>query len=275
MSRSRRRRAAGRATPRKAKSCIFCGDTGPLTDEHVFPEWLRQLGYTGDGWREVIDEDSQLTTRIEVGSPFNKKLKVLCASCNNEWGSQLEEAAKPILLQLFNADPHVKLNASSQQLLARWAFKTLCVINRVGSRSVIPEEHAHALRTHDTIPEGVQMWVGTASGEVNPRGEELVQARIIPRNAHITMPAGEHDHAFYQARFRLLNIFVDVAGQLTNDLTLEFSMDGDLGRALLPIYPLKHQDIWFPPALSLDVLGGIDGFSQIPLTGLPFLGHAS
>ena len=39
------------------RDCLFCGASGPLTDEHVYGKWLRKLGYTGEGVREIVPGD--------------------------------------------------------------------------------------------------------------------------------------------------------------------------------------------------------------------------
>jgi len=240
-----------------------------MTEEHIFPRWLRQLGYTGNGWREITDERATLVRRVEQGSPFNKTLKVVCGPCNNEWMATMEDEVKPILLDMFNVHGQVALDADRQLLLARWSFKTMCVIAELGqSASPIPLEHAREFRSTDLPPRQCQIWIGTASAQPHPQGVELAQSRVLPRKGAVTVPDGRVDFTAYQARFRLLNVFFDAFGHGGPSFKAELSMDGELGRALLPIWPTVHPKIWWPPAQTLDVIGGIDGLAKIPIRSL-------
>jgi hypothetical protein len=254
----------------KPKECLFCGSSAPLTEEHVFPKWLRQLGYTGHGWREILDERATPVNRVEKGSPFNKTVKVVCGPCNNEWMASMEDGVKPILLRMFNLTDQIALDGSAQLLLSRWAFKTMCVIAELGTdASPIPLAHPREFRATDRPPAQCQLWIGTATGQPHPQGVELVQSRILPREAHVTRAGVKVDVPIYQARFRLLNVFFDSFGYESPNMKLEQSMDGELGRALLIIWPPKHPKIWWPPAQTLDAVGGVDGLGKIPLKGLP------
>jgi hypothetical protein len=259
---------SGRVTPPKAKHCLFCGSTTKLSYEHVFPKWLRQTGHTGDGWREIIDERSTPTNRIEKGSPFNKKLKVVCAPCNNEWMSELEDDAKPILMEMFNTTGQMVLEAEGQLTLANWAFKTICVLGQLGTgKPQIPPEHPRELCSTGLPPAQCQIWIGTATGQPHPQGVELAQSRIIPREAHVTNDQGTFDFQAYQARFRLFNVFFDAFGSSSPDWNIVQVVEGELSRALLPIWRPTHPKLWWPPAQTIDALGGVDGLAEFPIQG--------
>ena len=64
----------------RTRECLFCESTESLTGEPIFPWQLRQLGFTGDGWGEDVDEPNEPGRRIEKGSPFDKKAKMVCAA---------------------------------------------------------------------------------------------------------------------------------------------------------------------------------------------------
>jgi len=85
----------------KPKRCLFCDRDRPLTNEHVFPDWLRKLGFTGPGTREIVEDSS--TPIFQQGGRFTKVLKVVCGPCNNVWMKGIEDAAKPVLVSMFRA----------------------------------------------------------------------------------------------------------------------------------------------------------------------------
>jgi hypothetical protein len=69
-------------------TCLFCA-TGPLNGEHIFGDWLRNLGFTGEGVREIVPGDGSQPI-IQRGGLFSKELKVVCYGCNNQWMSGME-----------------------------------------------------------------------------------------------------------------------------------------------------------------------------------------
>ena len=97
--RSLRRQALRRRT------CLFCASSAPLNGEHIFGDWLQNLGYTGEGVREIARGDGSEPI-IQRGGPFSKKLKVVCYLCNNEWMSGMETAAQPVLTAMRLCSTH-------------------------------------------------------------------------------------------------------------------------------------------------------------------------
>jgi len=54
------------------------------------------------------------------------KLKIMCGACNHEWGSALEEAAKPSLEMMIEGES-MQLDPAAQESLAKWTYKTALV----------------------------------------------------------------------------------------------------------------------------------------------------
>ena len=111
--------------------CAFC-ERQPLTEEHLFPDWLRTViprkGTPKYGVQFTeIDRvtPEELVTNEEFrkfqGHMGNKTFKVVCADCNNGWMSQIEEDAKQILTALIVGEPIV-LGAKEQRILIKWAI---------------------------------------------------------------------------------------------------------------------------------------------------------
>jgi hypothetical protein len=266
------RNRSQRRQPAQPRGCLFCGASGPLTDEHVYGKWLRKLGYTGEGVREIVRGDGS-TPIIQSGGPFSKRLKIVCRPCNNEWMSGMETGAEPWLTAMFNARASsVMLDEAAQLTLARWAFKTAAVISRIDYGDPFSLAHRREFRQADQPPRHAQVRIGAASIPVLPMGEQLAESRFEPRTATITGAGHAATFPFYRATFRLLNVVFDILGYDTEDYELGIDPDENLKRALLPLWPAEHPNIWWPPVTSLDVIGGVPGLlTGDQFTGIPTL----
>jgi len=188
----------------------------------------------------------------------------------------MEDVVKPILVEMFDVSGQVQLDASQQRILARWAFKTVCVLAQLDrNRPTIPLAHYQEFHTTDEVPRGVEIRIGTASITTEQRGTMLVESHIVPSNANVTINGHTTVFPFYQARFRLLNVVFDVTGTGPADdgttAVLESRIDGELARALLPMFPPTHPRLWWPPVQTIDAIGGISAMLNVPVTGLPTL----
>jgi hypothetical protein len=106
--------------------CLACGNTSASASrEHVFSKWLlKEFGPDaslalfrrhGDGTNE------QVRTRIKLDS---FRLKSICKCCNEGWMSQLEDSAKPLILEVIRDLRTLdSLTEDERRTLARWAGK--------------------------------------------------------------------------------------------------------------------------------------------------------
>jgi hypothetical protein len=122
----------------------------------------------------------------------------VCASCNNGWMSQMESAAKPLLLALFHGRRDVAdLDFRERQLVARWTAKTAYMLNSASNYCLkVPVQHLQFIRAHrHRLPErtmvvGLQhrnsdpfhwcqlpMWGMTAANDEHVDAEVAVMAR--------------------------------------------------------------------------------------------------
>lgn len=261
-----------RRHPASQRDCLFCGASGPLTDEHVYGKWLRKLGYTGEGVREIVPGNGSKPI-IQRGGPFSKTLKIVCRKCNNEWMSGMETDAEPLLTTMFNArGTSIRLDEPAQLTLARWAFKTAAVLSRIDYSDPFPLAHRREFHQADQPPQHVQIRIGAASVPVHPMGEQLATASFEPRNATVTSEGRSDSFPFYRATFRLLNVAFDIIGYVTDDIELDIDPDDDLKRILLPLWPTRHPTIWWPPVTNLEVIGGLPGLlTTSQFVGIPTL----
>ena len=249
--------------------CLFCGTTGPLTDEHIFGDWLHKLGFTGEGVRK-IGGDEEVQPIIQKGGPFSKKLRVVCRPCNTKWMSVLEMDAKPLLTALFNANgASVELDENTQLVLARWAFKTAAVAAQVTGKDPFPETHRREFYFDDRPPRHAQVRIGTASIPTQGLGLLLGEYKFRPMRANVSDGTHTISFPFYRASFRLLTVVFDIVGYVTDDIELKINPDESLARALLPIWPSRHPKIWWPPTVNLNVIGGVSGLASGQLVSIP------
>ena len=97
---------------KERRRCYFCGDIGPMSKEHAWPQWLG-VGAVVEPTRtntvvgfhqtsaDTFTELPNLRT-IKQGSVLTTKTREVCRRCNNQWMSTLESAARPILERLWS-----------------------------------------------------------------------------------------------------------------------------------------------------------------------------
>jgi hypothetical protein len=108
-----------------SKKCIFCG-RGQTTKEDVWPTWLtryvpRDIPSYFNSVSLISPEAELTTTRKKMpGDPRSRRAKCVCAKCNNEWMSGLQERAKPVVLKLATGR-ETTLTPHDQELLTSWA----------------------------------------------------------------------------------------------------------------------------------------------------------
>src|ERR1035441_8035855 len=75
------------------RSCVFCRSTSNLTREHVLPDWLKDIGLDG---APSMHQSGPLNRvpRQWSSTPFNTKVRMVCTTCNSDWLSELENAAR-------------------------------------------------------------------------------------------------------------------------------------------------------------------------------------
>ncbi len=137
-------RSAARRLKRATTCCLFCGRTWKpgvvsKSDEHVLGQWIRRLEENHPAEQRSyrvgfeLDEDAKELIEAQPQVVFRKtalltlKTREVCEDCNKGWMSDLEEAAKPIILQLARsakAGIAIALSREAARKLAIWAQKT-------------------------------------------------------------------------------------------------------------------------------------------------------
>jgi len=123
-------------------ACIFCGVKGrKLTKEHAWPDWL------ADVFREfkssTFYRDPAPTGDLQswITKSFAATVRVVCVECNSTWMSEIENAAKPLLIPMVRPGPAITLDSYQKRSIANWAFLRAVVLQYTGGQVVVPQSH--------------------------------------------------------------------------------------------------------------------------------------
>jgi hypothetical protein len=95
-------------------------------------------------------------TQMRTGDPLHSTVKVVCVGCNNGWLSQVQNAAKPLVLTLLKGQK-TELDNDAQVRLAAWctmATMTDEYISRDARAVALTQAHRDWLMQHRAPPPG-------------------------------------------------------------------------------------------------------------------------
>lgn len=181
---------------------------GKLTDEHVWPHWLRsevaaaqRLIDSGcpsermPHYEPVITVDDEGVFHHELEK--HKDLDVLlpmvtvpiCSSCNNAWLNAKEIAVQPLLRPFLRGEADLRLAKHDFPLLATWALKTFMNygLTRGSQTNPFSPQEYRQLRSSGSVPANVRIWMFTSSSR-------WAQGSIPAIRGGVTLPPGAHGH---------------------------------------------------------------------------------
>jgi hypothetical protein len=228
--------------------CIFCGG-GPLTREHLWPDWLRKEAAIREAYEHRIEQEADgLETRdVEFSKPpFNQVVKAVCSSCNGGWMSTVEANAKPILQDLIYGRGRT-LDAGDQRKVATWAFLKACVFDELHPlERVVPEEHRQRLFTYGQPPAtGVAIWLGTY--EAQEVGHYAYQGLKVGRDG---LPDPVEPN-IYTVTITVGALIVQVAGSLVPGLGFD-GVDYPPELHVVKIWPASSETLVFAQDYVMD-----------------------
>jgi hypothetical protein len=155
------------------RACVFCGAT-PTTKEHIFPFWLREaVGGGGPTTHLRIDGRGRGPALGEAltydhswtAEDADVAVRVVCASCNNEWMNDLDHEVEPLIVPLIrNHDPSI--SDEQRTLLARWVTKiglllehTRPVSDLTRRRAFVPLDAHREFRRTQLPPPETRIWM--------------------------------------------------------------------------------------------------------------------
>ena len=160
------------ASAPSSRACAFCGHRGSLTKEHVYPQWIwREFGQgkkpppvadgRAFGYREQIipigsnGHIQSMTPRLS--RPYlhatHRKVRAVCATCNNEWMSQLERRAREILLRIAGRREW-RFSDADLRILRRWLAKTGLMMENFDPETKLAGQAVYDAVMNDEEPPG-------------------------------------------------------------------------------------------------------------------------
>jgi hypothetical protein len=242
--------------------CAFCGEDRKLTDEHVWPEWLRimlpdpepearNIRTLGEGNATGYRE----TKRDEGPRKVPSVVKIVCERhCNNGWMSGLENEAKRVLEPLIFGR-RTELRTRDQRLIAFWTAKTMMVAEYTDPRTqATTTEQRHFLYDHREdlqLPPVVRVWMGYRTLREPLRfGYAHRGLRVDLKLGKQALDARLGDPNVQQTTFRIGRLVLVIVSTSLNLPRFDVGF-GDFDTALRPIYPRPSHFRW-PLGRELD-----------------------
>jgi hypothetical protein len=168
----------GRHKKPAKEACAYCEKVSEMTEEHLFPDWLRsvfpkRMGHASHVlvrperhafWEEVPLHvgKARKDRAVEL---YTIKVAHVCAECNSEWMSALQTEAKPIVISLAKGE-WPSLNEAERTILGRWS--TMTAINfEYHARIVTSQQHQRATLMAGGMPDGWRISLGNMADDRN------------------------------------------------------------------------------------------------------------
>jgi hypothetical protein len=217
----------------KGGRCIFCGN-GSLTKEHVWPHWLRRyipvpahLNTLHGRLDLEISSSRFMMSPIKRGSQSrpghttSRRLRVVCNRCNNRWMSQLQNAAKPLLLELFEQRCSISSN-DERLIVSNWITMFTMVSEFLSPDNVgISETDRQTFyRTLEPLPNW-SIWLAWHNSEhvegVKPEHGTIHHAALARKDAQQQRPAWDSQVTTAICGRMLFQVFSTSASNLQID----------------------------------------------------------
>jgi hypothetical protein len=223
--------------------CIFCDNAASRhPKEDVLPKWIaREFG--DEVWRiQSEHSDRVFGARNHLGLVSRE----VCERCNHEWMSQLESAAKPILVPMMH-DIALELTPQHQHIIALWFLKT-CIMHEVlhdeNPRyfSVVDRK---ALMSFGATPPATFIFLGRYIGSFDIITRENPMDLFFRDGEDPVMYGYSATFAIKQLALQLFTFHAPK--NLPDDSTIRFKMPADWDRVTIQIWPVLGNARWPPP----------------------------
>jgi hypothetical protein len=117
---------SARQQKRAIRQCIFCPTKGRMSEEHVWPKWIRRYvpfdtpAHVRASIEYQAHQENILHAETRRGDPRYRGVHFVCHGCNTGWMSALQNAAKSPLLAMARGEAR-HLSEDEQKLVAAWA----------------------------------------------------------------------------------------------------------------------------------------------------------
>jgi hypothetical protein len=238
--------------------CVFCGAQGRLTDEHVYPRWMR-VAMSAAGPTDLTRGDARAHIRTDTGLTLLLR-RGLCESCNTGWLSRMEREVEPWLAPALLGQK-IALAPTTQRLVAAWAVGRALLIE-LAMRTMRKPTYAPASalrwlyerRDDPEPPPGCQVWMAAVDAQLGTV-DSLVGWNRAGCSGSV---AGEPEQFFVS--FSAGYLVFQVAGQDFREVDLltrsgapllDFHRPDALLSLLVAIWPERSDLVVWPPPLAV------------------------
>lgn len=151
---------------RHTTACIFCDATGvKLSKEHLLPKWSHSLiptnasHRTHSTWEHGHPIRAHHTHSVSQGTPMTLRPKVVCASCNNGWMSNLEAEVRLFLSPLIMGAART-LNPTEIAAITRWAVMKSYVAEYLDQGCDVSTREVRNQVRAGQLPPYTHVWLG-------------------------------------------------------------------------------------------------------------------
>lgn len=250
-----------------ARACIFCGSTGKLSGEHIFPDWLSKM--FDDRIVGINEVRGDNLARDWTKSIFQDKLKKICETCNSGWMSTLERSAKDLLVALIFTHGQLTLDEKDQHLLSLWAQKTLLVVSEAtGGEFSIPKEFYHGIYHQKASLDNILVnigWKTTLGGTKEPNDplmsfeiKQISQVKAKEGEVSEIQNSVEQGKTVWAATLSLGCIVFQFFG---HNLSGHLEVGAPQDSIFRTINPYDKNVIW-PSTLPIEFVGGLASIRQ-------------
>jgi hypothetical protein len=234
-----------------------------MTDEHVWGDWVTSVvprtmnKHThANVFVPRPGEPQPAEVRIRAGDPLSSQVKVVCGECNSGWLSQIQKAAKPFLVPLFEGTEH-SISADAQARIARWiAMATMTgeFLSRDPRRVAISQVDRSWLMNNTTVPANWCIWIGRYRWHRDVPQSSHLSAHVLGSDSLPDHLTDEHTRPNTQTTTFSLGEFFAFA--MSSEFA-EISHGWDWRTApsanvkLRKIWPIQQSSVaWQPPEMS-------------------------
>ncbi|HEY5708972.1 MAG TPA: hypothetical protein VIS51_06220 [Solirubrobacterales bacterium] len=197
-------------------TCIFCGRTGKMSKEHLWPEWVRRTLKDDEMRRRIphsIGHHDERPPKEWSAPAFTATIKGVCVPCNTGWMAQIEGIVKEFAEPLVKGEPRF-LSKEAQMFISAWSYMKILVLERVDrGRRILPKDRYQRVFNAAqvggmTVPSTATVFiaahVGGLAGQYQHRG-------LAPRGHGASRPD------LFVGTFTLRHLVVQVIDNLEND----------------------------------------------------------
>ena len=142
---------------------MFCGKTRKRGKEHAFAETLLDA-LEANREKAVLERRSVAddSSESQRSHPFGTLVcGDVCEACNIGWMSKMEQSVRTWILGINSKDDLKFPSDSFRLLFSRWALKTACILDRLGTLNEINPEISRQLHdAPDRLPERIAVFIG-------------------------------------------------------------------------------------------------------------------